>query len=110
MCVALPGWVLGTLCGAVSGNLLPDFIVSALGLAIYGMFLAIIIPPAKKDRVVCGVVICAMLVSAMFRYLPPLRGVSSGFVVIITTLLVGGAAAFFFPIREDRAEEIADEC
>lgn len=110
MCVALPGWVLGTLCGAVSGNLLPDFIVSALGLAIYGMFLAIIIPPAKKDRVVCGVVICAMLVSAMFRYLPPLRGVSYGFVVIITTLLVGGAAAFFFPIREDRAEEIADEC
>lgn len=105
MSVALPGWVMGTLCGAISGNLLPEFIVSALGVAIYGMFLAIIIPPAKKNRVVLGVVVCAMLVSALFRYLPPLSSVSSGFVIIITTLLVGGAAAYFFPIQEESADE-----
>ena len=50
MAVAIPGWTLGTLVGAVSGNLLPDFLVSALSVAIYGMFLAVIIPPAKKNR------------------------------------------------------------
>ena len=50
MCVAIPGWTLGTLAGAVSGSLLPDFLVSALSVAIYGMFLAVIIPPAKKNR------------------------------------------------------------
>ena len=62
MCVAIPGWTLGTLAGAVSGSLLPDFLVSALSVAIYGMFLAVIIPPAKKNRAVLGVVIGAMAV------------------------------------------------
>lgn len=67
MCVAIPGWTLGTLAGAVSGNLLPDFMVSALSVAIYGMFLAVIIPPAKKNRAVLGVVIGAMAVSTLLR-------------------------------------------
>ena len=54
MCVAIPGWTLGTLAGAVSGNLLPDFMVSALSVAIYGMFLPVIIRPAKKNRAALG--------------------------------------------------------
>ena len=63
MCVAIPGWVLGTLAGAISGNLLPDFMMSALSVAIYGMFLAIIIPPAKQNKAVLAVVVAAMLIS-----------------------------------------------
>ena len=62
MCVAIPGWSLGTLAGGISGNLLPAFLVSAMGIAIYGMFLAVIIPPAKTNRAVLGVVIGAMAV------------------------------------------------
>ena len=100
MCVAIPGWTLGTLIGAVSGNILPDFIVSALSVAIYGMFLAVIIPPAKKNRAVLGVVVGAMSVSSLFKFAPVLNQVSSGFVIIITTVLVAGAAAYFCPVEE----------
>ena len=100
MCVAIPGWTLGTLAGAVSGNLLPNFLVSALSVAIYGMFLAVIIPPAKKNRAVLGVVIGAMAVSTLFATVPVLNKVSTGFVIIITTLLVAGIAAYFCPIEE----------
>ena len=101
MCVAIPGWTLGTLAGAVSGNLLPEFMISALSVAIYGMFLAVIIPPSKKNQAVLGVVIAAMAVSSLFAYVPVLRQVSSGFVIILTTLLVAGAAAWICPVREE---------
>ena len=105
MCVAIPGWTLGTLAGAISGNLLPDFMMSALSVAIYGMFLAIIIPPAKKNKVVLAVVLGAMAVSGLFSVVPILKKVSSGFVIIITTLLVAGAAAYFCPVQEVKETE-----
>lgn len=101
MCVAIPGWTLGTLAGAVSGGLLPDFIMSALSVAIYGMFLAVIVPPAKKNRAVLGVVLAAMAVSSLFAAAPLLNKVSSGFVIILTTLLTAGAAALICPIQEE---------
>ena len=104
MCVAIPGWVLGTLAGAISGNLLPDFMMSALSVAIYGMFLAIIIPPAKQNKAVLAVVVAAMLISTLFKVIPFLSEVSSGFVIIITTLIVAGAAAFFCPIGDEKEE------
>lgn len=100
MSVAVPGWVIGTLAGAVLGDVLPDFVTSALGVAIYGMFLAIVIPPAKTNSSVFKVVIGAMLVSSLFAIVPILNKVSGGFVIIITTLLVAGLAAYFCPIEE----------
>ncbi len=107
MCVAIPGWTLGTLAGGISGNLLPDFMVSALSVAIYGMFLAVVIPPAKKNKAVLGVVIGAMAVSSLFAAVPVLKKVSSGFVIIITTVLVAGIAAYICPVEEK--EENAHE-
>ena len=109
MCVAIPGWVLGTLAGAISGNLLPDFMMSALSVAIYGMFLAIIIPPAKQNKAVLAVVVAAMLISTLFKVIPFLSEVSSGFVIIITTLIVAGAAAYFCPIEDEKEEESVHE-
>ena len=100
MLVAVPGWTFGTLAGAISGNILPAMIVSALSVAIYGMFLAIIIPPAKQHRPVLWVVLGAMGLSSLFTVVPPLQEVSSGFVIIITTLLVAGTAAWLFPVKE----------
>ena len=100
MCVAIPGWTLGTLVGGISGSLLPDFMLSALSVAIYGMFLAIIIPPSKKSRPVLGVVVASMAVSTIFAVTPVLKQVSSGFMIIITTLLVAGLAAYFCPVEE----------
>ena len=100
MSVAIPGWVLGTVAGAISGSLLPAFMISALSVAIYGMFLAVIIPPAKTNKAVLGVVIAAMAVSSLFAVVPVLKNVSSGFVIIITTVLVAGVAAFLCPVEE----------
>lgn len=87
------------------GNLLPDFMMSALSVAIYGMFLAIIIPPAKQNKAVLAVVVAAMLISTLFKVIPFLSEVSSGFVIIITTLIVAGAAAYFCPIEDEKEEE-----
>lgn len=100
MSMAIPGWTLGTLAGAISGSLLPEFMISALSVAIYGMFLAVIIPPAKTNKAVLGVVIAAMAVSSLFAVIPVLTKVSSGFVIIITTVLVAGVAAVLCPVEE----------
>jgi len=105
MSVAIPGWVFGTLAGAISGNLLPDFMVNALGIAIYGMFLAIIIPPAVNNRVVAGVVLCAMLMRGVFNFAPLLNKLSPGLVIIVTTVFVAGAAAYLHPIEEVAGDE-----
>ncbi len=102
---AAPGWVLGTLCGAVAGSLMPASLVSALGIAIYGMFLAIIIPPAKSDRVILACVAGAMGLSALFRIMPGLKRVSAGFSIILVTVVVAGMAAWLFPVREQEEEE-----
>ena len=104
MCVAIPGWTIGTLLGAISGSLLPDFIMSALGVAIYGMFLAIIVPPSKTNKAVLAVVLGAMAVSALFAWIPVLSKVSSGFVIIITTILVAGLAAWLCPVTEEKED------
>jgi predicted branched-subunit amino acid permease len=80
---------------------MPDYMLSALSVAIYGMFLAVIIPPAKHDKRVLITVICAMLLSSLFYVAPVLRSISSGFSIIIITIVVAGAAAFIAPIEEE---------
>lgn len=106
MSVAIPGWTLGTLAGAISGQLLPPFMMSALGVAIYGMFLAIIIPPAKKEGPVLWVILAAMGLSTLFAFGPVLRQISSGFVIIITTLVVAGTAAWLHPVEEKEVSSL----
>ena len=97
---ALPGWVLGTLLGSLSGAIMPARILSALGVALYAMFIALVIPTAKRDRTVAAIVVISMALSCVFTYAPLLRSISSGFRVIILTLIIAGAAAFLFPIEE----------
>ena len=96
-----PGWVLGTALGCLSGSILPARILSALGVALYGMFIAIIVPPTKKNRVLLCVVTISMILSMLFAITPILKEISSGFKVIILTLLIAGFAAYFFPIKEE---------
>lgn len=102
--VAVPGWGFGTLVGVVMGNILPTIVINALGIAIYGMFIAVILPPAKKDKAVLGVVLSAMALACVFQYVPVLSTVSSGMQVIIITLLVAGVAAWLRP-REEESHE-----
>ena len=101
---AWPGWVLGTALGAVSGDILPASVLSALGVALYGMFIALIVPPAKGNKVLLGIVIVSMLLSLVFAVTPILKEISSGFRVIILTLVIAGVAAYFFPIYEEEPQ------
>jgi len=93
------GWTLGTLLGAVAGNILPESIKNALGIAIYGMFVAIVLPPAKKDRGVLTAVLIAVTVSCIIAYVPIFSFITSGFSTIICALVGSAIAALLFPVR-----------
>ena len=93
-------WTLGTFLGGAASTVLPDSVRSAMGIAIYGMFLAIIIPPAKKFSSVRNVVIFSALLSCGFALLHTWIPISSGFVIILCTLLAAGAGAYLFPVQE----------
>ena len=99
--VASPGWAFGTFLGVLSGSILPARILSALGVALYGMFIAVIIPPAKTDKIIRGIVLASMAVSLVFTIIPVLNQISSGFRIILLTLLIAGTAAVLFPIKSE---------
>lgn len=94
------GWSTGTLLGAIAGNILPVSVHSALSVAIYGMFIAIFVPPMKKARPVAIVVAIGAILSCAFRFVPLLSGVSSGFSIIICAVAAAGVGAWAFPIEE----------
>lgn len=96
------GWVGGTLAGAVASTLLPAAVISALGVALYGMFIAIVVPVAKESRSVLMVTVMALVLSAAFYYLPVLREISSGFTIIICTVAAAGIGAVLFPVKEEK--------
>lgn len=102
--VALPGWSLGTCLGVLCGNILPTSIVSALSVGLYGMFLAIIIPPARKNKIIAILVVLSMLASFLFTKLPVLSSISSGVRIILLTVVISGIAAFFFPVPEEKED------
>lgn len=101
------GWSLGTLIGAVAGSLLPESVRSALGIAIYGMFLAIIIPPVKHNKTVALVVLIAAAMSVAFKFIPVLSNVSSGFVIIICAVVAASVGALIKPVPAE--SEVKDE-
>ena len=94
------GWTLGTLAGAVAGDFMPASVKAAMGIAIYGMFIAIVLPPATKSK---SIAICAAMAAAascLMHYLPVLSGISDGFGVILCAVAAAGIAAVFWPLRE----------
>lgn len=101
--IAAVGWILGTFLGASAGQILPESVSSAMGIVLYGMFLAIIIPPAKKQKsVLCAVTIAAAL-SLIFKYF--LTFISSGFAVIICAVVASAVCALLFPVEETEEAE-----
>ena len=105
--VAVPGWTLGTLLGAIMGNVLPARAVSALGVALYAMFLAIILPPARKSRVIAGLVAVSALASALLTSLCNLLSLTfftEGFRIILLTVVISLGAALLFPLKDDATE------
>ena len=100
MLTSIPFWAVGTAMGILMGNVLPVRVVSALSVSLYAMFLAIIIPPARKDRVVAVLVVAGFASSYVFSRVPAFAGISSGTKIIILTLAISAIAAAAFPVRE----------
>lgn len=96
------GWTSGTALGAAAGQALPDAISSALNVALYGMFIAIVVPAAVKLRPVLIVAALAALFSCMIYYLPLFSGISTGTSIIICTILASAAGAVIFPVSQDK--------
>ncbi len=101
------GWVLGTALGAAAGTVLPASLRSALGIAIYGMFIAIIIPPARHQRPVALVLLIAVALSCLFRFVPGLNQLSPGFAIILCAVIASAVGAWLFPITREEKEEDA---
>lgn len=95
------GWVLGTVLGAFMNNILPSAVISALGITLYAMFIAIFVPPARKDRGILAVLIFAVILSCILYYC--VSGLSSGWATIITAIAASAFGAVFFPKKEDNA-------
>ena len=104
MTVAIPGWAVGTALGVTAGNMLPARIVSALSVSLFGMFLAIIIPPARKDKVVAVLITLAFLLSFLASCLPVISSLSEGTRTIILTIVLSAGAAALFPHKEGGIE------
>lgn len=95
------GWNIGTLAGACVSGALPEALQNAMGIAIYAMFIAIIIPPARQSRRILNIIIIAVAVMCILRYVPVLSFISSGFRVIIATVTAAGIGAFLYPKEEE---------
>lgn len=102
------GWTAGTALGAVACNLLPVSLTSALGIALYGMFAAIVIPQAKKSRPVMIVVIIALVLSCVIYYVPALKGISSGIAIIICTVAASLIGAWLFPVKDKEQDGLKE--
>lgn len=96
----IAGWVCGTLFGALAGSILPGSIRTALGVMLYGMFVAIVIPPAKKERPVAFAVLLAALCSSLFTWVPALAKAPKGTPIVICTVLAAAVCAWLFPVEE----------
>ena len=103
---AAPMWAIGTAIGISMGTILPARIVSALSVALFGMFLAVITPASKKDRIVAFVVAVSFAASYAFKFIPGICNLSTGNKTIILTLVISAAAALFFP--KDDLEQPGD--
>lgn len=106
MLMPIVGWSSGTIIGALAGTILPPTVVSALGIAIYGMFVAVFVPPMKKSGAVSAVVLVAAALSCGFAFLPVLNRVSAGFVIIICAVIAATVGAIIKPVKDEEEEEI----
>ena len=95
------GWTAGTLCGALAGSVLPLSIRTALGVMLYGMFVAIVVPPAKEEKSVLVVCLLALALSCLFKWIPLFGGVSTGIAIVICTVTAAAICAWLFPVEEE---------
>ncbi|MCR4908401.1 MAG: AzlC family ABC transporter permease [Lachnospiraceae bacterium] len=101
MLISIFGWVFGTFLGASAGQILPERLINALGVALYGMFIAIVVPVAKQNRKILISSLLACALSAVCAVTPVLKDISGGLRIILVTVLVAGGAAALFPFSAE---------
>ncbi len=99
--VAAVGWISGTALGAVAGSLLPVAVRTAMSTLLYGMFIAIVIPQARRERPMAICMLLALAFSCLFTWLPLLKTVSAGLAIVICTVAAAAVCALLFPVEED---------
>ena len=99
------GWTAGTAMGAVAGTLLPESVRMALGVMLYGMFIAIVVPQAKAEKPILICVLFALLFSCLFYWMPLLKQVSAGLAIVICTVAAASLCAILFPVKEEEVGE-----
>ena len=95
------GWTFGTAIGALASQIMPAMLSQAMELGLYAMFIAIIIPPARKNKSVAFVVALAVVIECIFYVTPVLKEISVGFQVILATVMASAAGAFLFPVGKE---------
>lgn len=95
------GWTGGTALGALAGSILPESLGTALGVMLYGMFIAIVVPPAKKERNILLAVVLSMSLSCLFAWVPGLKQVSAGIAIVVCTVVAAAICAVLFPVSEE---------
>ena len=98
------GWTTGTLCGALAGSVLPLAVRTALGVMLYGMFIAIVVPPARQEKSVLAVCAMALVLSCLFTWVPGLNTVSAGISIVICTVAAAAVCAWLFPVEDEEVE------
>lgn len=97
------GWTIGTLCGGLAGSVLPAPIGTALGVMLYGMFVAIVVPAAKADWRIFIAALLAMALSCCFAWIPALARISQGLAIVVCTVAAAAVCAAAFPVDEEVA-------
>lgn len=97
------GWTAGTAMGAVAGSLLPESVRMALGVMLYGMFIAIVVPQAKEEKSILVCTVLALVFSCLFTWMPGLKQISDGLSIVICTVAVAAVCAVLFPVKEEEA-------
>ena len=98
-------WILGTVAGVYLTDIMPIKLINAMGIALYAMFIAIIVPDAKKNYKIALVIFIAIVISCIFYYVPYIKNIGLGFKIIISTSIASLVGAFLFPIEVNKKEE-----
>ena len=102
--VAAIGWTGGTAMGAIAGSVLPEMLRAALGVMLYGMFIAIVVPQARQEKPVLLSVVLALIFSCLFTWVPGLNSVSAGLAIVICTVVAAAVCAWVAPVDEEAAQ------
>jgi len=102
--VAALGWVAGTALGALAGSLLPETVRAAVGVMLYGMFIAIVIPQTMREKAILINAGLALVFSCLFTWVPGLSSVSAGLSIVICTVAAAAVSALVFPVEEEVAQ------